>query len=126
MVGRPATLEGWPLCPARLEHVRDLVCIDTQHAGGWASHGSLGDIVMGNASIDYRGDLIVACVPRGSTWSVTLSDVPNPSAPLATPGWAPGCQFAGGFGFKHIPPWWVPPGGPPPPPPMPILCWSPA
>ena len=23
----------------------------------------------------YRGDLVVVCVPRGSTWSLTLSDV---------------------------------------------------
>ena len=66
--------------------VKDLVCIDTQHGGGWASHGGLGDIVWGDANIAHAGDLIVACVPRGSVWTVTLSDVPNPRAPLATPG----------------------------------------
>jgi hypothetical protein len=69
--------------------VRDLVCIDTQHGGGWASHGGLSDIVMGDASIDYAGDLEIVCVPKGSTWTITLSDVPNPRAPLPTPGWAP-------------------------------------
>jgi hypothetical protein len=68
--------------------VRDLVCIDTQHGGGWASHGGLSDIVMGDASIDYAGDLEIVCVPKGSTWTITLSDVPNPRAPLPTPGWA--------------------------------------
>jgi hypothetical protein len=104
--------------------VKDLVCIDTQHGGGWASHGGLGDIVWGDANIALA-DLIVACVPRGSAWTVTLSDVPNPRAPLTTPGWAPGYQFAGGFGFKHIPPWWQPPGGPPPPPPPPKVMYRP-
>jgi hypothetical protein len=33
------------------------------------------------ASIGYRGELKVICVPRGSEWSVTLSDVPVPRPP---------------------------------------------
>jgi len=30
-----------------------------------------------NRSIGYRGDLIVVWVPKGSQWSLTLSDQPN-------------------------------------------------
>jgi hypothetical protein len=31
-----------------------------------------------NGSLGYRGDLIVVACPKGSQWSLTLSDVPNP------------------------------------------------
>ena len=34
-----------------------------------------------NSSLSYRGALEVVCVPKGSQWSLTLSDVPNPRAP---------------------------------------------
>jgi hypothetical protein len=34
------------------------------------------------ASIGYRGDLKVVCVPKGSVWSVTLSDVPVDRPPF--------------------------------------------
>lgn len=37
-----------------------------------------------NASVGFKGQLMVVCVPRGSTWSLTLSDVPNLKTPAPT------------------------------------------
>ena len=34
-----------------------------------------------NGSLGYRGDLIVVGVPKGSVWSLSLSDVPIVRAP---------------------------------------------
>jgi hypothetical protein len=31
---------------------------------------------------DYRREVTVVAVPRGSQWTLTLSDVPNPRAPI--------------------------------------------
>jgi hypothetical protein len=55
---------------------RNLVCLDTQSDGGWASQYSNTASVLINASVGYRGDLTVVCVPKGSVWQITLSDVP--------------------------------------------------
>jgi hypothetical protein len=87
--------------------------------------GFVSPLLVRDHSLNYRGDPKVACVPKGSVWSVTLSDQPNPRAPLATPGWAPSYQFAGGLGYKHVPPGWKPPGDPPPPPPPPKVMHRP-
>jgi hypothetical protein len=37
--------------------------------------GGLSPVLIQNHSLAYHGDLKVVCVPRGSTWSITLSDV---------------------------------------------------
>jgi hypothetical protein len=37
--------------------------------------GHLSKFLIANHSLSYRGDLKVVCVPRGSTWSITLSDI---------------------------------------------------
>ena len=34
-----------------------------------------------NSNIAYHGDLMIVGVPRGSQWSLTLSDTPNIRAP---------------------------------------------
>jgi hypothetical protein len=60
---------------------RDLICFEPAsngHAMTW--WGADGSMVI-NGSIGYRGDLIVVAVPRGSQWSITLSDTPNVRAP---------------------------------------------
>jgi hypothetical protein len=59
--------------------IRDLCCIDTQSGGGAGGGGF--DSVWANASVAYTGELEVVCVPKGSTWSLQLSDVPNVRAP---------------------------------------------
>ncbi len=45
-----------------------------------------------NRSISYRGGLIVVAVPKGSSWSVTLSDVPTVRSP--DPAMPPSDQLA--------------------------------
>jgi hypothetical protein len=55
---------------------RNLVCIDAQGVGGWASHYGTVASVLESASIGYRGELMVVCCPKGSVWEITLSDVP--------------------------------------------------
>jgi hypothetical protein len=60
---------------------RDTVCINPASGGGFAQwQKSNADMVV-NRSISYRGGLIVVAVPKGSSWSVTLSDVPTVRSP---------------------------------------------
>ena len=40
-----------------------------------------------NASVPYKGKLLVESVPRGSQWSLRLSDQPNPRAAPKDPAW---------------------------------------
>jgi hypothetical protein len=47
---------------------KDLYCCCPSQSQGYA--------VLNN-SLPFRGQLVVVAVPRGSTWSLTLSDVPN-------------------------------------------------
>lgn len=54
---------------------RDLFCIDATH-GGWASFDRDQAFVITGGSFPYRGGLKIICVPRGSEWSLTLSDMP--------------------------------------------------
>jgi hypothetical protein len=61
---------------------RNLCCIDAQGGGGWASHYGDTASVWSNASVGYRGELMVVCVPRGSIWELSLSDVPFKVAPV--------------------------------------------
>jgi hypothetical protein len=37
--------------------------------------GHLSKFLIANHSLGYRGELVVMCVPRGSQWSITVSDV---------------------------------------------------
>jgi hypothetical protein len=49
---------------------KDLFCASP------SSWGYVSKLLVGNQSLSYRGDLRVVCVPRGSEFSVTLSDIP--------------------------------------------------
>ena len=54
----------------------DLVCVSPVYGGGYAEwRGSTGNMVV-SGSIRYSGDLAVVAVPRGTQWSLTLSDIP--------------------------------------------------
>jgi hypothetical protein len=52
-----------------LDH-RDLFCASP------SSWGYVSKFLVGNQSLDYRGDLVVVCIPKGSVFSLTLSDIP--------------------------------------------------
>ena len=54
-----------------------------------------------NSSIGYRGEMVVTCVPRGSAWSLTLSDVRNRRPAPATPGWALSGAFGDYPSYRH-------------------------
>jgi hypothetical protein len=60
---------------------RNFMCLDTQSDGGWASQYSSTASVLSNASVGYRGELMIVCVPKGSVWELTLSDQPFVRAP---------------------------------------------
>lgn len=77
--------------------VRDVFCASTQ-SSGLPSNPKLWLI---NSSIRYRGDLVVVAIPRGSEWSVTLSDVPVVRASPSASGWA---TWSPPLGAKIIPP----------------------
>jgi hypothetical protein len=59
---------------------KDLFCASP------SSWGYVSKLLVGNQSLPYRGDLRVLCVPRGSEFSVTLSDIPIDRTLLAAPG----------------------------------------
>jgi hypothetical protein len=53
----------------------DLVCVSPVYGGGYAEwRGSTGNMVV-SGCIRYSGDLAVVAVPRGTQWSLTLSDI---------------------------------------------------
>jgi hypothetical protein len=58
---------------------RNLFCIDTQ--GGGANGGGYENVLI-SASIGYWGELQIICIPKGSVWEITLSDVPYKAAPV--------------------------------------------
>jgi hypothetical protein len=66
---------------------RNLMCIDTQSDGYWASQYSSTASVLISASVSYPGELIVVCVPKGSVWEITLSDIPYVRAPVTAAEW---------------------------------------
>lgn len=63
--------------------VRDLFCYQP------ATGGHLSGVMVQNRSLAYRGNLVVRCVPRGSVWNITLSDVFYKPPPPAWPLWSP-------------------------------------
>jgi hypothetical protein len=56
---------------------RDSICVGPSANGGAFQHWGSDANMLINSSIGYRGSLIVMAVPKGSTWKLTLSDVPN-------------------------------------------------
>jgi hypothetical protein len=52
--------------------VRDVICSDSLDVGGWSGKTK---ILVANHSLNYRGDLLVRCVPKGAIFEITLSDV---------------------------------------------------
>jgi hypothetical protein len=65
----------------RKRRYRDTVGTNPASGGGFAQwQKSNADMVV-NRSISYRGGLIVVAVPKGSSWSLTLSDVPTVRSP---------------------------------------------
>ena len=77
--------------------IRDLICLSPQSGGGGGPDG----VMVANHGLGYRGDLLVVAVPRGSTWSLTISDVESPRAPPPTPGWAPNGAFGDYPSYGH-------------------------
>jgi hypothetical protein len=65
--------------------LRDLINVSPQSGGAATYWGSDANMVS-NGNLPYRGDLIVQCVPRGSTWTLTLSDISNLRAPAPPDG----------------------------------------
>ncbi len=56
---------------------RDAICIQPTTNAGWAQWWGDEARSLVNSSIAYRGQLTVVAVPRGSQWTLTLSDQPN-------------------------------------------------
>jgi hypothetical protein len=54
----------------------DLVCVSAAYGGGNAEWSGLTGNMVVSGGIRYSGDLAVVAVPRGSRWSLTLSDIP--------------------------------------------------
>ena len=61
--------------------IHDLVSIQPTTTGGAGGAG-----VVVNGGLDYAGELQVVAVPRGSTWSITLSDDAASRVPPAPSG----------------------------------------
>jgi hypothetical protein len=55
---------------------RDLVCVSPVSGGGYSERWGLTGNIVVSGGIRYSGDLVVVAVPRGSQWSLTLSDIP--------------------------------------------------
>jgi hypothetical protein len=62
--------------------LKDLVCVSPQdnHGSFCWRHNKQG-VAIGEMVVDgspaYRGSLVIGCVPRGSSWRLTLSDTAN-------------------------------------------------
>ena len=85
-----------------LKGARDHQAIYCNRSGQWTPYWSGGNrVLIANASLDYRGRLVVQCVPRGATFTLTLSDIPNVRAPSGTPGWAPSGMFGSYPDWRH-------------------------
>ena len=89
--GATAKLSGWKnvaaraaitlaavglFCVARSRDWRDLVCVSPVNGGGYSEWWGLTGNMVVSGGIRYSGDLAVVAVPRGSQWSLTLSDIP--------------------------------------------------
>lgn len=78
--------------------IRDLVCcnpsIDAGSFQWWGSEGRL----LTNSSLFYRGTLVIVCVPRGSVWAVSLSDIPIAPLPRTN---SDGANFGSYPDYRH-------------------------
>ena len=54
----------------------DLVCVSRSVAAATQEWRGLTGYMVVSGGIRYSGDLAVVAVPRGSRWSLTLSDIP--------------------------------------------------
>jgi len=72
---------------------RDAVCI-TPAGGGFAQWQKSNANMVVNRCIGFRGGLIVVAVPKGSSWSVTLSDAPVVASPTDPPLSSAGARVA--------------------------------
>jgi hypothetical protein len=66
----------------QLRGERDHQAIYCNRSGQWTPYWS-GDnrVLISDQSLDYHGQLVVQCVPRGATYTLTLSDIPFVRAP---------------------------------------------
>jgi hypothetical protein len=96
------SLGRWKTGYCTLKGERDTQALYSCRPGVWTPQwaGNV-RVLISNASFPYAGRLIVQCIPKGSTWSVTLSDVPNVRAPARTPGWAPNGAFGSYPDWRH-------------------------
>jgi hypothetical protein len=60
--------------------LRDLVSFDPRSSHALTGGPPFSQLVV-NGSLPYAGGLVVVCVPKRSTWSLTLSDQPNVRTP---------------------------------------------
>jgi hypothetical protein len=87
----PSSDEGKQICTAGYFVLRgsgdnrDAVCITPAGGGGFAQWQKSNANMVVNRCIGYRGGLIVVAVPKGSSWSVTLSDAPVVASPTDPP-----------------------------------------
>jgi hypothetical protein len=61
--------------------VRDAICLSPQSGGAPPYGTGNAKTWLANSSIRYFGELQVVAIPKGSVWSLTLSDTPNVRAP---------------------------------------------
>jgi hypothetical protein len=73
---------------------RDAVCINPAGGGGFAQWQKSNANMVVNRCIGFRGGLIVVAVPKGSSWSVTLSDAPVVASPTDPPLSSAGARVA--------------------------------
>ena len=96
----PSSDEGKQICTAGYFVLRgsgdnrDAVCITPAGGGGFAQWQKSNANMVVNRCIGYRGGLIVVAVPKGSSWSVTLSDAPVVASPTDPPLSSAGARVA--------------------------------
>jgi hypothetical protein len=97
-----ASKQVWLTGYFQIRGERDIQAVYCSRSGTWVPQW-IGDqrILISNASFPYAGRLRIICVPKGSAWSVTLSDVPTVRAPSATPGWAPSGMWGSYPDYRH-------------------------
>jgi hypothetical protein len=76
-----AAKQAWRTGYCTLKGERDFQAIYSDRSGAWVPmwNGNVRHLIT-DASLNYRGRLIVQCVPRGATYTLTLSDIPVDAA----------------------------------------------
>ena len=75
--------------------MRDLICANSLDVGGWS--GKTKTLVV-NRSLNYRGDLMVRCVPKGAIFEITLERCRTDGEGARRAGQGDGAQGARGSG----------------------------